>query len=263
MKTILATIALAYFSASLLSCVSHKKYVAIQDKAVETQKSNVELTNNLKKLEDSVASLSTDQQELAYELYKTSSELNVAKEYLVNQKLRILQMQSFIKAQKKLQEDLKYKIAGALVGFNAKELSVAMKNGRIYVSLQDVLLFPSGSATVTSRGREALAKLAEVLNASPQIKVDIEGHTDNMPIKTAEFADNWALSTARATAIARILIDDYHVEPAKLIASGRSSHDPIASNGTAAGRSQNRRTEVILAPKFDELMQIMNPTVYK
>ena len=108
------------------------------------------------------------------------------------------------------------------------------------------------------RGKEALAKLASVLNANTDINTDIEGHTDNKPIHSKMYADNWALSTARATSIARVLIDDYSVPPARLIASGRSYYHPIASNDTPEGRAQNRRTEIILEPKLDELMQLMN-----
>jgi chromosome segregation ATPase len=153
MKTILATLALTCFSAGLFSCVSHKKYVAASEKAEETQKNNIELTNTLKKLEDSVAMLTTDHEELSYELYKTSSELNITKEYLITQKMRILQMQAYIKAQKRSQEDLKYKVAGALVGFNAKELSVSMKNGRIYVILQNGPYFCTPSDAAIEIGR--------------------------------------------------------------------------------------------------------------
>src|SRR6185437_207219 len=125
-------------------------------------------------------------------------------------------------------------------------------------SMQESLLFPSGSAVVNPKGKEALAKVAGVLNTSKDINIDIEGHTDNVPIHTKMYPDNWALSTARATSIAHVLIDEYNVVPVKLIASGRSSYEPVADNSTAEGRAQNRRTEIILEPKLDELMQLMN-----
>ena len=133
-----------------------------------------------------------------------------------------------------------------------------MKNGRVYISMQESLLFPSGSAVVNPKGKEALAKVASVLNTNPDINIDIEGHTDNVPIHTKAYPDNWTLSTARATSIAHVLIDEYAVSPVKLIASGRSQYVPVASNETAEGRAQNRRTEIILEPKYDQLMEIIS-----
>jgi chemotaxis protein MotB len=131
-----------------------------------------------------------------------------------------------------------------------------VKNGRVYVSLQENLLFPSGSAVVNPKGKEALGTLAQVLNTNPDINVVVEGHTDSIPIH-GKFQDNWELSTARANAIARILIDNYKVDPTRITASGRSKFDPMDSNDTAEGRQHNRRTEIILAPKLDELMQLL------
>jgi len=132
-----------------------------------------------------------------------------------------------------------------------------MKNGKVYVSMQESLLFPSGSAVVNQKGKDALAKLAGVLNTNPDINVEVEGHTDNKPIKTAQYPDNWALSVGRATAIARILINDYTVTPARITASGRGEYDPVADNSTDGGRAQNRRTEIILEPKLDDLMMLI------
>jgi len=123
--------------------------------------------------------------------------------------------------------------------------------------MQESLLFPSGSAVVNPKGKEALAKVASVLNTNPDINIDIEGHTDNVPIHTKAYPDNWSLSTARATSIAHVLIDEYSVSPVKLIASGRSQYVPVASNDTQEGRAQNRRTEIILEPKYDQLMELM------
>jgi chemotaxis protein MotB len=122
--------------------------------------------------------------------------------------------------------------------------------------LQDKLLFPSGSATVNKDGREALGKLAEVLNNNEDIQIMVEGHTDNVPI-SGRFEDNWALSTARATAIVRILTATYKVAPERVIAAGKSYYEPKAPNDTAEGRARNRRTEIILTPKLDELFKLL------
>jgi len=199
--------------------------------------------------------------ELGNENMSTNNQLNMTKDQIAAQRKRLEQLQSFIAAQQAAVTALRTKIADALVGFNSSELTVTMKDGRVYISMQESLLFPSGGAVVNPKGKEALAKVASVLNTSTEINIDIEGHTDNKPIHTTAYPDNWALSTARATSIAHVLIDEYGVSPLKLIASGRSKYEPIASNDTPEGRAQNRRTEIILEPKLDELMQLMNAPV--
>ncbi len=132
--------------------------------------------------------------------------------------------------------------------------SEQLKN--VYVSLQESLLFPSGSAAVNPKGKEALGTLAQVLNLNPDINVSIEGHTDSIPMK-GKFEDNWALSVGRATSIVRILTDTYKVDPLRVVASGRSKYEPVDTNETPEGRARNRRTEIILSPKLDELMKLL------
>jgi chemotaxis protein MotB len=135
-------------------------------------------------------------------------------------------------------------------------LTVSIKNGKVYVSLQESLLFPSGSAVVNPKGKEALGTLAAVLNQNPDINVLIEGHTDSIPMK-GKYMDNWELSVERSTAIVRILTDTYQVEPTRVTASGRSKYEPVDANATAEGRARNRRTEIILEPKLNELMRLI------
>lgn len=148
-------------------------------------------------------------------------------------------------------------IRNALLGFKADELSVEIKNGKVYVSMTDKLLFKSGSAVVEAKGREAIGLLSGVLEKNPDIDVLIEGHTDNVPIRTAIFKDNWDLSVARATSIVRILTDEYKMVPTRLTASGKGEFMPRESNETTEGRARNRRTEIILSPKLDELMKVL------
>lgn len=152
---------------------------------------------------------------------------------------------------------LKNSLKEALTGFNADELNVEVRNGKIYVSMSDKLLFRSGSATVEEKGKTALRVLANVLEKNKEVEILIEGHTDNLPIKTAAYKDNWDLSTARATSIVRILSTDYKIAPSRLSASGRGEHHPVANNKTADGRAKNRRTEVILTPQLDALYKIL------
>lgn len=215
------------------------------------------LQDSIANLEGNVRSLNSRLSSLGNENQNTTKELNSTKEKIAEQRRRLEQLQALIDQQQKATEALRKKIADALVGFNSNEITVTMKNGKVYVSMQESLLFPSGSAEVNPKGKEALSKVAAVLNAGKDINIDIEGHTDSLPIHTVKYADNWSLSTARATSIAHVLIDEYHVSPARLIASGRSQYDPVATNSTPEGRAKNRRTEIILEPKLDELMELM------
>jgi chemotaxis protein MotB len=159
--------------------------------------------------------------------------------------------------QKKAIGDIRRKMTDVLVGFKPNELSVAVKNGKVSVSLQENLLFPSGSAVVNPKGKEALGKLAEVLNMNPDITVDIEGHTDSIPTIRGKYQDNWNLSLARAASIVRILTTDYKVDPERVIASGHSQYEPVQANSTSEGRALNRRTDIILSPKLDELFKLL------
>ncbi|HEV3412956.1 MAG TPA: OmpA family protein [Puia sp.] len=182
--------------------------------------------------------------------------LSKSKQDLLNQQAKLEHLQELMDRQKKAIEAIKKKMSDALVGFNSSELSVAIKNGKVYVSLQENLLFPSGSAVVNPKGKEALGKLAAVLNQNPDITVDIEGHTDSIPIH-AKYQDNWDLSLARSASIVRILTTDYRVDPTRVIASGHSQYDPVQPNSTPEGRALNRRTDIILSPRLDELYRLL------
>jgi len=184
---------------------------------------------------------------------------------LLNQKMSELEkreqtindLQDIIKSQNEKVQALLQNVKNALLGFGSDELTVTEKDGKVYVAMSDKLLFESGSAKVDKRGKEALAKLAEVLNKQNDIDMNIEGHTDTKPINTVQFKDNWDLSVIRATSVVRILTKDYGVNPLQIQASGRGEYIPVATNETADGRSLNRRTEIILAPKLDELFKLL------
>lgn len=230
-------------------------------------KSNIAALNDrISRLKDSIATLEGTAKELNNKINvlrdekeNTKRQLKSTNDQIAAQRQRLEQLQALLDQQQEAAEALRRKIAEALKGFNSSELTVKMKNGKVYISMQESLLFPSGSAVVNPKGKDALSKVAGVLNTSSDININIEGHTDSLPIHTAKFADNWELSTARATSIAHVLIDEYRVTPAKLVASGRSEYDPIAPNSTPEGRGQNRRTEIILEPRLDELMKLMEP----
>lgn len=144
---------------------------------------------------------------------------------------------------------LQLQLQQALLGFSTDELTTTIKDGKVYVSMSDKLMFPSGKAAVQAKGKQALKALAFVLRQNENFSILVEGHTDNVPISnSARYHDNWDLSVARATAVVRILQNDFQVTPSRLTASGKGQFKPRASNETAAGRAKNRRTAIILTP---------------
>jgi chemotaxis protein MotB len=247
----------------LTSCISQKKYQSALDREQQLQAENSRLTKQINDLDSRITTLQSDNSHLAKQwedAQKNASDLagmaNMTKQQLEAERKRLTDMRRLLDQQRQSIENLRKKMSDALVGFNSNELTIFTKNGKVYVSLQENLLFPSGSAVVNPKGKEALGKLAQVLNTNPDISVLIEGHTDSVPIR-GKYEDNWALSVARATAIVRILTSTYNVDPTRVTASGRSKYEPVDDNTTPEGRQHNRRTEIILAPKLDELMKLL------
>ena len=191
---------------------------------------------------------------------KLNALLNQKKNELNERERTINELQQMINAQNEKVRKLLSSVKDALLGFSSDELTVREKDGKVYVAMSDKLLFQSGSARLDKRGEEALGKLAEVLNKQTDIDVFIEGHTDNKPINTVQFKDNCDLSVIRATSVVRILIKNYNVNPLQIQPSGRGEYMPVDDNETAEGRSKNRRTEIIMAPKLDKLFQMLQST---
>ena len=214
------------------------------------------LQDNIKELNAKLASLNDQISQLGQQTSEQQSQLSQSKETLQQQQERLRHLQALLAAQKAQSDELKNKMTEALKGFNSNDLSVYQKNGKVYVRLSENLLFPSGSAVVNPKGVDALSKLAAVLNLNADVSVNIEGHTDSIPIR-GRFKDNWDLSTARANAIVRVLVENYRVDPIRVIASGHSYYDPIESNSSPEGRAKNRRTEIILSPKLDEMYKLL------
>jgi chemotaxis protein MotB len=212
--------------------------------------------NQLATATKQLADLRDKNKDLSTESANRLALLSKSKQDLITQQAKLEHLQALMDRQKKAIEQIRKKMTDALVGFKSNELSVSIKNGKVYVSLSENLLFPSGSAVVNPKGKEALGKLAAVLNANSDITVDIEGHTDSIPIH-GRYQDNWDLSLARSASIVRILTNDYQVDPTRVIASGHSQYDPVQSNSTSEGRALNRRTDIILSPKLDELYRLL------
>lgn len=206
--------------------------------------------NENKKLNDELARRQKD-------LELSQNKLNASQKELVEREKRILEMQDIINKQNEKVQSLLDNVKKALMGFSDDELTVREESGKIYVAMSDKLLFESGKAEVNQQGQNALGKLAEVLNRQTDIDVVIEGHTDNVPIKTAVFKDNWDLSVIRATSVTRLLIEKYGVNPLQIQPSGRGEYKPIAENANPEGRAKNRRTEIIITPKLDSLFEML------
>jgi chemotaxis protein MotB len=222
---------------------------------------NNNLSNLYKDLQDKYNSLinqSLSQTDKLNAALNAKSEELDAKEKLLSDRERTLdEMKRIIAKQDSITNSLNSILRNALLGFNSDELSVEIKNGKVYVSMSDKLLFKSGSSAVEEKGKDALKLLAGVLDKNSDIDILVEGHTDNVPIKTSVYKDNWDLSVARATSIVRILTSDYKILPTRMTASGKGEYFPKVDNDTPEGRAKNRRTEIILSPKLGELMKLL------
>lgn len=184
--------------------------------------------------------------------------LEVMQFELEKNNLKMKELQSILNRKDSAVAALKSKVSNALLGFENNGLSVNVKNGKVYVSLDEKLLFKSGSYVVEPNGVNALKKLAKVLEQNADINVLIEGHTDDVPYRSdASVKDNWDLSAKRATAVVRIITESSKIDPVRLTAAGRSEYLPIDKAKTSPARQKNRRTEIILTPKLDELLRIL------
>lgn len=256
---------LAFFSLimglMLTSCGPSKKLMVSQARVDNLQKDSVNTHGQLNTCNAQVKSLNEEKTALQGEKALVQSDLQAlsaeSKMTIADQAKRLRNLQNMIQSQKDVMNKLKNTVADALLNYKTDELYVYIKDGNVYVSLAEKLLFKSGSDVVNPKGQEALKTLAKVLNNTKDITVMIEGHTDNVPIKTAKFKDNWDLSTARATSIVRILTKDNGFDSSRITAAGRSEFHPVKPNETAEGRSGNRRTEVILSPDLKELFKIL------
>jgi chemotaxis protein MotB len=193
---------------------------------------------------------------LSSDLAKKQQELAEKESLLKNREERLKMLEEILKKQDELMSALNERVKKALMGFDSDELSVEMRDGKVYVSMSDKLLFKSGSDAVEPKGVEAVKKIADVMNKNTDINMAVEGHTDSIPIKTNRFKDNWDLSVARATSVVRILTGD-GVDATRLTASGKGEFSPKADNSTKEGRATNRRTELVLSPKLNELLQLL------
>ena len=262
-KKILFIAFLSIFIGSLfLSCVPTRKLRSSEARVGRLQQDSVNVLGQLKDCNAIVSNLKAEKSSMQNEYSLAQKDLKAladeSNNTIADQAKRLKILQDLIQSQKNVMIKLKNSISDALMKYKTDELNVYIKDGNVYVSLEEKLLFKSGSDMVDPKGKEALKSLAQVLNNTKDIKVIIEGHTDNVPIKTSKFKDNWDLSTARATSIVRILTTDDGFDPNRITASGKGQFHPVKTNETVEGRAGNRRTEVILSPDLQEIYTIMN-----
>ncbi|TXG36882.1 OmpA family protein [Seonamhaeicola maritimus] len=217
--------------------------------------SSAAIAKNSQKNRELLAQLEAKEQALAAE----NARLAKLKKELEDRSNRVAELEKVIADKDAAMSALKDAISRALTDFEGKGLTVEQRDGKVYVSMENKLLFSSGSWAVNSEGRRAVQQLGSVLGDNPDIAVLIEGHTDNVPYKgSGQLSGNWDLSTKRATAIVNILRENVAIAPENLTAAGRGEYAPVATNDTSEGKAKNRRIEVILTPKLDELSRLLN-----
>jgi chemotaxis protein MotB len=192
------------------------------------------------------------------QLQKQEKALKAAQDNLAQQQARLQELQKALDEQKAAVTSLKDKLNNALRGFYDQGLSVYEKNGKVYVSLEEQLLFKTGSYSLDPKGQEALKSLGEVLANNPEINILVEGHTDNVPLSgSQQIKDNWDLSVMRATAVTKIILNNAKIAPSRITASGRGEYVPLDQANTPEARRKNRRTEIILTPDLSEVFEII------
>lgn len=231
---------------------SYDKLLKNSDRAL------AERNNDYGKLAKDLATREGELGTLDQSLRKSKADNDRLAADLTTREAKLKELTQALADKDKAVNDLKARVSKALLSFNSSELQVKLKDGKVYVSLSEQLLFKSGSTKVDPKGQEALKKLATVLQEQKDVNVVVEGHTDNVPMRaTGGIQDNWDLSALRATDIARLLATS-GVEPSRITASGRSQYVPVAANDSPQNKALNRRTDIILTPKLDELFQILD-----
>jgi len=252
--TLFLFIAISLF---LGACGTGKKLRSANAEVHRLDSVNGQLSSQVASLQKSVDDLTQQNNSITQQNKELNERLGSAHTSMASQQQKMEALQKSLQQQKEAMENLRAKIASALNQFKSDEVQVTYKDGLVYVSMQDKLLFKTGSASLSTRGKEALSSVANVVNQDTTIKIMAVGNTDSIPIR-GTFKDNWSLSTERANTIVRILSDSYGVNPARLTASGRSKYSPVASNTTVDGRAMNRRTDLVLTPDLSQVWELVN-----
>jgi chemotaxis protein MotB len=277
MKLKVLTVAIA--ALTLGSCVSSKRFNTV-NKDLESTKAELASTKRtmndyaseigkyeaqVKALSEQNSFLRSNNQDLINNMdnfttltSKGAENLEKTLESLKEKELTINKLQSAITRRDSVNLALVASLKGALGNLNDQDIEINVEKGVVFVSIADKLLFQSGSYSVSAEAKRVLGKVATVVNAKPDFEFMVEGHTDNVPYKTnAEIKDNWDLSVKRATAIVRLLQNEFKVDPKRMTAAGRSYYAPLVENNSAANRARNRRTRIVVLPKLDQFYSMI------
>ena len=264
------------------SCVSTKKYDSMRAQAIRTER-ELELANErLAAMEAARDRLQAEYTDLAVEKTRLEGEYESLKlnydqmlgdasaeaarmlrqlehnqRELDARSQRVNELEDALRAREAALSEIRRKVTDALLGFEGKGLTITQRDGKVYVSMDDKLLFKSGSFDIDPNGAQAVRDLATVLASNPDINIMVEGHTDNVPYRgSGQLKDNLDLSVKRATTITRLLLENQGIAPERIISAGRGEWLPVDTADSDLARQKNRRTEIILSPKLDELLQI-------
>ena len=256
---------------ALTSCVSNKKFRALQDQLKSTEdllntatvklnsclKDRELLQSNNELLRKNNEGLLTNLGNMTMLTQKGADNLERSLESIKEKDLTIKNLRDAVTRRDSINLALVQSLKGVLGNLDDEDITVQVDQGVVYVSISDKMLFSSGSYNVTSRAREVLGKVAKVVNNKPDFEFMVEGHTDNVPIKNNCIKNNWDLSVLRATAVVNILQNDFGVSPSRMTAAGRGEYVPVTSNSTAEGRAVNRRTRIVVLPKLDQFYNMI------
>jgi chemotaxis protein MotB len=222
------------------------------------EKDNSRLSGDLQMTTDQLLKRQDELKALSNQLNEQKKELDKLGADLKQREARVNELEDILRKKDQAVADLRKKLSDALVGFENKGLTITQKNGKVYVSLEESLLFASGKTNVEEKGAQALRHVAKVLEQNPDINVMVEGHTDDVPMKGAgEIKDNWDLSVMRATSVTKIMLNAAKIDGHRITAAGRGEFFPLDPAKSADARKKNRRTEIILTPKLDELLKVL------
>jgi len=268
-------------SVVLSSCVSQKKYTEMEnsynkksqelvDAKAELMKCRIESESRIAAFEQQVGDLKIDKaktleyvdnltvlsQSASESIKETLAQMGKKDEYIQH-------IQKAMTKKDSINLAIGFKLKSVLKeGFNDEDIQVDVEKTVVYISIADKLLFKSGSSVISSKAKDVLGKVADVITAQPELEVMVEGYTDNKKvISNASIKDNWDLSVKRATSVIRVLQNDFSIDPTRLVAAGRSEYKPLDSNDTVDGRARNRRTRIVLMPKLDQFFNLLESKI--
>jgi chemotaxis protein MotB len=219
---------------------------------------NVKLSGDLQTTQEQLLKKQDELKSLETKLNMQKQDLDNLGLELKKREARVNELEDILRKKDQAAADLRKKLSDALFNFENKGLTITQKNGKVYVSMDESLLFASGKTAVETKGIEALKNVARVLEQNADINVVVEGHTDDVPMKGAgEIKDNWDLSVMRATSVTKIMLDNAKIDPKRITSAGRGEFFPLDPAKTPEARKKNRRTEIILTPKLDELLKVL------